>query len=113
MEGDTMVKVAALILALLLAHTQASAQLSGGIRTAFIDSARNSCFATQRKLTANASASEGVLKRYCNCNAQYMADSLSNELVMEIEKGKARLPVQLPELSGKYCGNNFDKFPPF
>ncbi len=100
----------AFFLFLLLSFGECFAQLKGTMRASFMAGAEQSCFATQRAASVNAAATDGILKRYCKCQATYLADSLNNELAIEIFEGRIKMNPSLVEIATNYCRNNFMKY---
>jgi hypothetical protein len=52
---------------------------SGQARTYFVERAIDSCFSKQRSLPDNRGASDALLKDFCGCYANSMADAMTNE----------------------------------
>jgi hypothetical protein len=52
---------------------------SGQARTYFVERAMDSCFFKQRSLPDNRGASDALLKDFCGCYANSMADAMTNE----------------------------------
>lgn len=96
-----------LALAVCFPHIAANAQTSGETRKNLIGSASASCIQTQRDAQANRNVDSITLQKYCNCVGNYLADTLTNKLVAEIEDGKRKLPGNLMELAGNYCRQNY------
>ncbi len=88
-----------------LTGTNASAQLTGGIRSSFIDKFNKSCLSNQRAASVNSNIPEAVIVKYCNCVGLYVADSTTNELMLDIEKGNIQISAINPtsQLAAQYC----------
>jgi hypothetical protein len=82
-------------------------------KSSFIDSTRNACYKTQRGGSVNASISDTVLKQYCQCTAEYIANMLNDQLVIEIEKGNVQINSSWGQLAASYCQKNFSNYKTF
>ena len=87
------------------------AQVTGQVRLNLINSAKPSCFQTQR-MTAPTNIPDAAIKQYCNCWANYMADSLNNNQVAAIESGKMQMPQNIIVTGTEYFRANINKYPP-
>jgi hypothetical protein len=83
-----------------------SAQMHGEDRRVFVASHYKSCFKSQRDAPQNASVDSAVIKAYCLCTANYVADSMSNERAKNIYEGYDRINPNLIQMAGRYCANN-------
>jgi len=96
----------------ILIGINAYAQLTGSVRSNFLQSYRNGCFETQRAGSPNVNISDKTLKKYCNCLSIYMADSMNNKVAEEIEKGNIKMTSLIPasQLAEKYCMKNYQNY---
>jgi len=84
---------------------QVSAQMHGEDRKTYVASHYKSCFKTQRNAPQNTSVDSAVIKEYCLCTANYVADSMSNERAKNIYDGYDRINPSLTQMAGRYCAN--------
>lgn len=95
-----------------LLNTNAYAQLTGSVRSNFLQSYRKGCFETQRAGSPNVNISDETLRKYCNCLSINMADSMNNKVAEEIEKGNIKMASLVPasQLAEKYCMKNYQNY---
>lgn len=91
----------------------AHSELTGSLRDSFVRTARNTCFANQRQAGVNSSISDTTLKQYCQCNSEYLANILNNQLAIEIENGNVPISPSWINLAATYCQKQFSNYKPF
>jgi len=96
-----------LLMAILLfyIYTNSYAQLIGPPREDFILNANKSCFTSQRSNSTNKIATDKNLADYCTCYSKYLADTITNKLLEDIEKSTrplSDLTWAIP-LAAQYC----------
>jgi hypothetical protein len=96
---------------LLFLSLSANAQLQK-YRSNFIDTTRNACYKTQRGGSVNVNISDTVLKQYCHCSAEYIANILNDQLAMDIEKGYVQMNPSWGQLAQAYCQKNYSNYKP-
>lgn len=88
-----------------LASAVGHAQMTGKDRNVFIQGAAASCLKMQSNAPQNAGVAPALIKQYCGCYADYMADTMSNERAENIAKGLDRINPNTVQMAARYCGN--------
>jgi len=90
------------------------AQLTGQIKNNFVKATQEACFKVQRAGNFNNQQSDATLQQWCRCTTAYLSDSLTNQVINEIEQGKRSLSgiPQLNNLAATYCAkdSNYKKY---
>ena len=94
----------------LLQSNPAFPQMTGPMRSSFIDSYSQACLRSQRSAKVNSAVPEKTIIQYCKCSAIYMADNLNNALAQSIVAGEQRINPSLNEVVAGYCQKNFEKY---
>ena len=81
------------------------AQMTGEDRNVFIRGAAASCLKMQSNAPQNAAVAPALINQYCECYADYMADTMSNERAENIAKGLDRINPNTVQMAARYCGN--------
>lgn len=88
----------------------ANAVMTGEMRQVFIQSAYASCYENQRAASVNQGISNKSLQQYCKCFVTYLADSINNQLAIEITEGNVKLSTSLVEIATNYCLKHYSEF---
>ena len=94
----------------LFIYSNASAQLSGKIRSNFLESLNSTCYDSQRANSANKGVDNKSLIKYCKCYGIYLADSSNNDLIISIERGEQKFNPNLMQLASDFCTKNYNKY---
>ena len=97
---------------LTLTTSVAEAQLTGVYRASFLNEYFERCYLLQRSSSENAAFPDKVIEQYCRCLGNYVADSISNSVVKDIEDGNISIDVMssASRMASKYCGKNYQKY---
>jgi hypothetical protein len=92
-------------------HIDVRSQLTGKVRDDFIKNTLQICFNSQRDDKRNSSVTDKVIFEYCKCYTVYIANSISNQIVAEVEGGQRPLSAisNVIPLAGKYCAVQLGK----
>lgn len=98
------------ILHALVFSMESNGQLTGSFRKDIVEGIEKSCFRTQRQGSPNAALSDAMLRQYCKCTANYLADLLNEPLVKDIEAGRAKPNPIWNQAAADYCRINYMKY---
>jgi len=91
-----------LVLAITLLSTNAFSQTTGMVRSRLIEKVEASC-TTKQRAERPASVSDAAIKSFCECNATYVADKMTNDDAMAMRGTDKTIDPAIIAAANKSC----------